>query len=366
MSIKSIAAIGVEKHRDLQIEMIDVALPQEGEVLVEIKATGLCHSDLHAIDGLWNFNVGWPGVFGHEGAGIVREVGPGVTRVKSGDHVVAFVPDCGHCPLCQSGKTNMCYASWADSGSRSRFSLKGQSLHPYMGLGTFTNWSVIPEISLVKVRTDMPFDQLSYLGCGASTGIGSVFHVAEVQPGTTVIVFGLGGIGLNVVQAARLAGATMIVAVDINDAKETPARRFGATHFVNPRSVEGDVVGHLNELTGGGADYTFEAVGNVKLMRQAFDTARVGWGTVTIIGLAPESDVFELPPQALLTGKKIVGSAMGGVKGPLHIPQLADWVMDGKIDLKNLITAHLPIERINEGVEAMRRGDGIRSVVTFA
>ena len=365
MPIKSKAAIALSINEDLRIDTIDVDPPQSGEVLVEIKATGLCHSDLHALEGKWNFNVGWPGVLGHEGAGIVREVGPGVTEFKPGDHVVPFIPECGRCPSCSSGKTNMCEASWIDAGPTSRLHLGDQRLHPFLGLGTFSNYTVIRDISLVKVREDAPFDQLCYLGCGATTGLGSVLFTAKVQPGASVIIFGMGGIGLNVVQGARLAGASRIIAVDTNPAKEAMARLMGATDFVNPREVKGDLVGHLNELTCGGADYTFEAVGNVKLMRQAFDSSRIGWGVCTIIGIAPDDDVLELLPTSLITGRSLIGSAMGGVHGKKQIPQLVDWLMDGQIDLGSLITAHLPLEKINDGYAITKRGEGIRSVVTF-
>lgn len=366
MSIKSKAAVAFERNQDMQIEMIEVDPPQAGEVLIEIKATGLCHSDLHALEGKWNFNTGFPGLLGHEAAGIVREVGAGVTRVKPGDHVVPFIPECGDCPACNSGKTNNCFGSFVDAGPTSRFHLNGQRLHPFMGLGTFTNFSVIREISLVKVREDAPFDQLCYLGCGATTGLGAALFNANVQPGTSAIVFGLGGIGMNVVQGARVAGAKTIIAVDTNPAKEATARQMGATDFVNPRMVEGDLVGHLTDLTGGGADYTFEAVGNTKLMRTAFESANAMWGVCTIIGAAPDTEVLELSPMGLLTGRKLQGSAMGGAHGQKHLPMLVDWMMEGKIDLKSLITNHIELEQINEGYAMMKRGEGIRSVVMFA
>lgn len=365
MSIRSKAAVAVAENRPMEIEMIDVDPPQAGEVLVEIKATGLCHSDLHALEGKWRMDVGWPLLPGHEGAGIVREVGPGVTDLRPGDHVVAFIPECGHCVMCNSGKTNLCMESFSPSGHRSRFRLGGTHLHPLMGLGTFTNFMVTQQIRLVKVREDVPFDQLCYLGCGATTGLGSALFTAKVTPGSSVIVFGMGGIGLNVVQGARMAAAATIIAVDTNPAKEAMARQMGATHFVNPKLVEGDLVGHLTELTYGGADYTFEAVGNVNLMRQAFDSARVGWGVCTIIGIAPDDQMIELQPTSLVSGKSLIGAPMGGVHGHSQIPQLADWVMDGKIDLASLITAHLPLEQINEGYDMLKRGEGVRSVVTF-
>jgi S-(hydroxymethyl)glutathione dehydrogenase / alcohol dehydrogenase len=365
MGIRSKAAVAYGLHRDMRVEMIEVEPPQAGEVLVEIKATGLCHSDLNALEGTWTTNVGFPGILGHEAAGIVAEVGPGVTSFKPGDHVVAFTPYCGVCPCCTSGKTNICAAFFVDAGPNSRFRVGGQRAHPFMGLGTFTQYSVIREISLIKVREDAPLEQICYFGCGASTGIGAALYIARVTAGSSVVVFGLGGIGLNVVQGARLAGAATIIAVDTNSAKEAIARKMGATAFVNPKTIEGDLVAHLNELTGGGADFTFEAVGNVQLMRQAFEAAHFAWGTCTIIGIAPESDRLQIEPIHLVTGRRLCGAPMGGVRGREHIPQLIDWMMAGRIDLASLICAHLPIERINEGYAMMKRGEGIRSVVVF-
>ncbi len=363
--MKSKAAVAFELGAPLRIEMIDVAPPQPGEVLIEVKAAGLCHSDMHAIDGHWNFNSGFPGLMGHEGAGVVLEVGAGVTRVKPGDHVVPFIPECGVCSCCRSGRTNNCEASFIDSGPTSRFSFNGRSIHPFLGLGLFSQFAVVRDFTLVPVRKDAPFEKLFYFGCGATTGLSSALFKADVQPGSSVIVFGLGGIGLNVVQGARLAGATMIIAVDINPAREELARKMGATHFVNSRTVEGDLVGYLNELTGGGADNTFEAIGNVNLMRQAFDAAHFAYGTCTIIGIAPDSDLLTLPPTTLITGRRIQGAAMGGARGVEHIPRLIDLMMDGKLDIDSLITAHLPLEQINEGYDMQKRGEGIRSYVTF-
>ena len=363
--MKSKAAIAFDRGAPLRIESIDVAPPQHGEVLIEVKAAGLCHSDMHAIDGEWDFNCGFPGLMGHEGAGIVLEVGPGVTRVKAGDHVVPFIPECGVCACCRSGRTNNCEASFVSAGPTSRFSIDGRSIHPFLGLGLFSQYAVVRDFTLVPVRRDAPFEKLFYFGCGATTGLSSALFKADVQPGSSVIVFGIGGIGLNVVQGARLAGASMIVAVDINPAREAIARTMGATHFVNPRTVDGDLVGHLNEITRGGADYTFEAIGNVQLMRQAFDTAHFAYGTCTIIGIAPDADLLALPPTALITGRQLQGAAMGGARGLEHIPQLIDLMMDGKLDIDSLITAHLPIEQINEGYDMQKRGEGIRSYVTF-
>ncbi len=363
--MKSKAAVAFEVGAPLQIETIDVAPPQAGEVLIEVKAAGLCHSDMHAIDGHWNFNSGFPGIMGHEAAGVVLEVGPGVTRVRPGDHVVPFIPECGDCACCRSGRTNNCEASFTDSGPGSRLSYQGRRLHPFLGLGLFTQYAVVDDFRLVPVRRDAPFEQLFYFGCGATTGLSSVLFKAEVLPGSSVIVFGLGGIGLNVVQGARFAGASTIIAVDVNPAREELARRMGATHFVNSRLVEGDLVGHLNELTRGGADFTFEAIGNVTLMRQAFDAAHFAYGSCTIIGIAPDADLLQLPPTALITGRRLQGAAMGGARGMTHIPKLVDWMMDGKLDIASLVTAHLPLEQINEGYAMQKRGEGVRSYVTF-
>lgn len=365
MSIKSKAAIVLEKGAPIEIATIDVDPPRAGEVLIEVKVAGLCHSDLYAADGGITFNAGFPGLLGHEAAGVVLEVGEGVTRVKPGDHVVPFTPECGECAFCLSDKTNQCVGSFVDAGADSRSSFEGRRLHPFMGLGLFSQYAVVREQVLVPIRKDAPFEKLFYFGCGATTGMGSALFKAEVTPGSSCIVFGLGGIGLNVVQGARLAGATTIIAVDTNPAKEEVARKLGATHFVNPKTVEGDLVGHLNELTGGGADYTFEAVGNVRLMRHAFDAAHFAYGTCTIIGMSPEADMLTIPPIGLITGRRLIGSAMGGASGQRHIPQLVDWMMDGKLDMDLLITGHMPIERINEGYDAQKRGEGIRSYVTF-
>ncbi|AKM11840.1 alcohol dehydrogenase [Croceicoccus naphthovorans] len=362
--MESKAAVALAKNERMIIETINVAPPQEGEVLVEIKATGLCHSDLHGMDGSWDFSTGFPGLFGHEGAGIVREIGPGVSSFKPGDHVLTFIPHCGHCPLCSTGKTNLCYASFVDFLETSRVDFDGQKLYPFLGLGTFTNFNVFREMSLVKVRDDAPFDELCYFSCGATTGMGAALHTAKVEAGSTVIVFGLGGVGLNVVQGARLAGATQIIAVDTNPAKEAIARKMGATEFVNPKTVEGDLAGHLNEISGGGADFTFEVVGNTQLMQLAFECTKIGWGKCTIVGIAPDEARLEVPPTMLVQGKSLIGSPMGGVTGS-QIPAMVDLMMDGKIDVASLITDRLPIDQINEGYDKMKRGEGIRSVVMF-
>lgn len=347
------------------VREIEVEAPIEGEVLIEVKATGLCHSDLHALEGTLTFAVGFPGIPGHEAAGIVVDVGPGVTTLKPGDHVVPFPAECRECSLCLSGKTGLCEKAFGDYRETSRLIVDGIRAYPFQGLGTFSNYTVAREICLAKVREDAPFDQLSYLGCGVATGLGAALFTAKVSPGATVIVFGMGGIGLNIIQGARFAGATRIIGVDVNPKKEAMARRMGATDWVNPTAVEGPLVGHLNELTGGGADFTFEAVGSIRLMRQALECARIGWGVCTIVGMAPAGEAIEILPLDLILGRKLQGSAMGGVKGRTQIPLLADWMVSGKIDVSSLITAHLPLERINEGYDMMRRGEGIRTVVTF-
>ncbi|WP_242128680.1 alcohol dehydrogenase catalytic domain-containing protein [Sphingobium sp. Sx8-8] len=365
MSIKSKAAMALEKGTRIEVDLIDVDPPKAGEVLIEVKAAGLCHSDLHAATGHIQFNAGFPGLLGHEGAGVVLETGPGVTRVRPGDHVVPFVPECGECAMCRSAKTNQCIASFVDAGQDSRYSYRGRRLHPFMGLGLFSQYAVLREHSLVPVRKDAPFERLFYFGCGATTGLGSALFRAEVEPGSSVIVFGLGGIGLNVVQGARLAGAARIIAVDTNPAKADVARRLGATDFVDPAAIDGDVVPLLIDMTGGGADFTFEAVGNVKLMRQAFEAAHFAYGTCTIIGLSPADDLLSIAPIGLVMGRRLQGAPMGGASGLQHIPRLIDWMMDGKIIMDPLITGHMPIERINEGYEMQGRGEGIRTYVTF-
>lgn len=362
--VKSMAAVAYKPNEDMKIEEIEVAPPQEGEVLIEIKATGLCHSDLHMLEGKWDFNVGWPGIPGHEASGIVADVGPGVKHLKPGDHVVPFLAECGTCPSCLSDKTNLCDNAQIDFLANSRYFVNGQKAFPFQGLGTFTNYAVAREFCVAKVRDDAPFDQLCYLGCAAATGIGAVMFTAKVESGSSVAAFGLGGVGLNVIQGARMAGATTIVAVDTNPAKEAMARKMGATHFVNPRQIEGDVVSHIHQLTGGGADYTFECVGNVNLIKTAFEASHMKWGVCTVIGIAPDNELVSLLPIFLVTGRKIQGSPMGNVKRH-QIPQLADWMMEGKIDVSSLVTAHLSLEQINEGYEMMKRGEGIRSVVMF-
>ncbi len=355
----------------LTIETVQLDGPREGEVLVEIKATGICHTDKFTLSGADPEGL-FPTILGHEGAGIVLDVGPGVKTLKKGDHVIPlYTPECRECDYCLSRKTNLCQKIRITQGrglmpdGTSRFSLNGKPLFHYMGCSTFANHTVVPEIALAKVRDDAPFDKICYIGCGVTTGIGAVLFTAKVETGSTVVVFGLGGIGLNVVQGARMVGADMIVGVDLNPAREKLAREFGLTHFVNPKDVQGDMVAHLVELTGGGADYSFECVGNPTLMRQALECAHKGWGVSTIIGVAGAGQEISTRPFQLVTGRRWIGSAFGGARGRTDVPRIVDWYMDGKIDIDKLITHTLPLERINEGFDLMTRGESIRSVVVF-
>ena len=367
------AAVAFEADAPLQIETVQLEGPREGEVLVEIKATGLCHTDKYTLSGADPEGL-FPAILGHEGAGVVVEVGAGVTSVAPGDHVIPlYTPECRQCKSCLSRKTNLCTAIRTTQGrgvmpdGSSRFSFKGQPILHYMGCSTFANYTVLPEIALAKLRPDAPFDTACYIGCGVTTGVGAVLFTAKVETGSTVVVFGLGGIGLNVIQGARLVGAGMIVGVDINPAREEMARRFGMTHFVNPKDLgpEGDVVGHLVELTGGGADFSFECVGNPTLMRQALECTHRGWGVSTIIGVASTGQEISTRPFQLVTGRRWIGSAFGGARGRTDVPRIVDWYMDHKIEIDPLITHRLPLERINEGFDLMARGESIRSVVIY-
>jgi S-(hydroxymethyl)glutathione dehydrogenase/alcohol dehydrogenase len=369
--MKSRAAVAFEVGKPLEIVEIDVEGPKAGEVLVEIMATGVCHTDEFTRSGADPEGL-FPVVFGHEGAGIVREVGAGVTSVAPGDHVIPlYTPECRGCKSCLSRKTNLCTAIRATQGKglmpdgTSRLSYKGQRIHHYMGCSTFSNFTVMPEIAVAKVRKDAPFQKICYIGCGVTTGIGAVLYTAKVEAGASVVVFGLGGIGLNVIQGARLVGAGMIVGVDINPAREEMARRFGLTHFVNPNEVQGDLVAHLVELTGGGADYSFECVGNVKLMRQALECCHRGWGVSTIIGVAGAGQEIQTRPFQLVTGRVWKGSAFGGARGRTDVPKIVDWYVDHKIEIDPLITHVLPLERINEAFDLMHAGTSIRAVVEF-
>jgi len=365
------AAVAHQAKAPLVIETVQLAGPRAGEVLVEVKATGICHTDEFTRSGADPEGL-FPAILGHEGAGVVVEIGAGVTSVAVGDHVIPlYTPECRQCKSCLSRKTNLCTAIRATQGKgmmpdgTSRFSLNGQPLHHYMGCSTFSNFTVLPEIALAKIRKDAPFDKVCYIGCGVTTGIGAVINTAKVEPGANVVVFGLGGIGLNVVQGARMVGANMIVGVDLNPAREALARKFGLTHFVNPKDVGGDLVAHLVELTGGGADYSFECVGNVDLMRQALECCHRGWGVSVVIGVAGAGQEIRTRPFQLVTGREWKGSAFGGARGRTDVPKIVDWYMDGKINIDDLITHVLPLDRINEGFDLMHAGTSIRAVVTY-
>ena len=369
MEVKAAIAYGAGKP--LTIETVQLEGPKAGEVLVEIKASGVCHTDAYTLSGADPEGL-FPAILGHEGAGVVVEVGAGVTSVKPGDHVIPlYTPECRQCEYCLSFKTNLCQAIRATQGrgvmpdGSSRFSIDGQMIHHYMGTSTFSNYTVLPEIAVAKIREDAPFDKVCYIGCGVTTGIGAVINTAKVEPGTNVIVFGLGGIGLNVIQGARMVGANMIVGVDINPSKRALAEKFGMTHFVNPNEVEGDLVAYLVELTKGGADYTFECIGNVKVMRQALECCHKGWGVSVIIGVAGAGQEISTRPFQLVTGRVWKGSAFGGARGRTDVPKIVDWYMDGKINIDDLITHVMPIEKINDALDLMHKGESIRSVVTF-
>jgi S-(hydroxymethyl)glutathione dehydrogenase/alcohol dehydrogenase len=365
------AAVALEAGKPLSIETVDLEGPRFGEVLVEIKATGVCHTDQFTLSGADPEGL-FPAILGHEGAGVVVDVGPGVTTLKKGDHVIPlYTPECRQCEYCLNPKTNLCQSIRATQGQglmpdgSSRFSLDGRPVLHYMGTSTFANYTVVPEIALAKIREDAPFDKVCYIGCGVTTGIGAVIFTAKAEVGCKAVVFGLGGIGLNVIQGLRLAGADMIVGVDLNPARETMARKFGMTHFVNPAEVEGDLVPYLVSLTKGGADYTFECIGNVKVMRQALECAHKGWGTSIIIGVAPAGAEISTRPFQLVTGRNWRGSAFGGARGRTDVPKIVDWYMDGKIDIDSLITHTMPLEKINEAFDLMHRGESIRSVVVY-
>jgi len=365
------AAVAHKAGAPLVIETVDLEGPRAGEVLVEVKATGICHTDEFTLSGADPEGL-FPTILGHEGAGIVVDVGPGVTSLKKGDHVIPlYTPECRQCEYCLSRKTNLCQAIRATQGKglmpdgTSRFSLGGKMLHHYMGCSTFANFTVLPEIALAKIREDAPFDKVCYIGCGVTTGIGAVINTARVEEGANVVVFGLGGIGLNVIQGARLAGANMIVGVDINPARKSLAEKFGMTHFVNPKEVKGDLVPYLVDLTKGGADYSFECVGNTTLMRQALECAHKGWGVSVIIGVAGAGQEISTRPFQLVTGRVWKGTAFGGARGRTDVPKIVDWYMDGKINIDDLITHVMPLEKINEGFDLMHAGKSIRSVVTY-
>jgi len=369
--MKTRAAVAYRAGEPLVIETVDLDGPRAGEVLVEIRATGVCHTDEFTRSGADPEGL-FPVIFGHEGAGVVVDVGPGVASLKKGDHVIPlYTPECRQCKSCLSQKTNLCTAIRATQGQgvmpdgSSRFSLGGEKIHHYMGCSTFSNYTVLPEIALAKIREDAPFDKVCYIGCGVTTGIGAVINTAQVEPGANVVVFGLGGIGLNVIQGARMAGADRIIGVDINPARKALAERFGMTHFVNPKEVEGDLVPYLVALTDGGADYSFECVGNVNLMRQALECCHRGWGVSVIIGVAGAGQEISTRPFQLVTGRVWKGTAFGGARGRTDVPKIVDWYMRGKIEIDPLITHTLPLERINEAFDLMHAGESIRTVVTF-
>jgi len=369
--MKTRAAIAYQAGKPLGIETVDLEGPKAGEVLVEIKATGVCHTDEFTLSGADPEGL-FPAILGHEGAGVVVDTGPGVTTLKKGDHVIPlYTPECRQCKACLSRRTNLCTAIRTTQGKglmpdgTSRFSLNGRPVLHYMGCSTFSNFTVLPEIALAKIREDAPFDKVCYIGCGVTTGIGAVINTAKVEPGANVVVFGLGGIGLNVVQGARLAGADMIVGVDINPRRKALAEKFGMTHFVNPKEIKGDLVPHLVELTGGGADYSFECVGNVDLMRQALECCHRGWGTSVIIGVAGAGQEIRTRPFQLVTGRTWKGTAFGGARGRSDVPRIVDWYMDGKINIDDLITHTMPLADINNAFDLMHAGESIRSVVVY-
>ena len=368
---ESRAAIAREAGQPLSIETIQVDGPREGEVMVEIKATGVCHTDAFTLSGADPEGL-FPSVLGHEGAGIVVDTGPGVTSVSTGDHVIPlYTPECRQCEYCTSGKTNLCQAVRGTQGQglmpdeTSRFSIGGDPLFHYMGTSTFSNFTVLPEIAVAKIRKDAPFDKVCYIGCGVTTGIGAVINTAQVEPGANVVVFGLGGIGLNVVQGARLVGANMIVGVDINPDRKALGESFGMTHFVNPNEVEGDLVAYLVDLTKGGADYSFECIGNVEVMRQALECCHKGWGESIIIGVAPAGTEISTRPFQLVTGRVWRGTAFGGARGRTDVPKIVDWYMEGKINIDDLITHTMPLDEINTAFDLMHEGKSIRSVVLY-
>jgi S-(hydroxymethyl)glutathione dehydrogenase / alcohol dehydrogenase len=369
--VKTRAAVAFEAKKPLEVVELDLEGPKAGEVLVEIKATGICHTDAYTLSGLDSEGL-FPSILGHEGAGIVREVGAGVTSVKPGDHVIPlYTPECRQCKSCLSGKTNLCTAIRATQGKglmpdgTSRFSYMGKLIHHYMGCSTFSNYTVLPEIAVAKIREDAPFDKACYCGCGVTTGVGAVINTAKVKPGSNAIVFGLGGIGLNVVQGLKLVGAQMIVGVDINDERKSWGERFGMTDFVNPKKVQGDLVAHLVALTDGGADYTFDCTGNVTVMRQALEACHRGWGESVVIGVAPSGAEISTRPFQLVTGRVWRGSAFGGAKGRTDTPKIVDWYMKGMIQIDPMITHILPLEKINDAFHLMEEGKSIRSVVVY-
>jgi len=369
--MKTKAAIAYAAGKPLEVVTVELEGPKAGEVLVEIHASGVCHTDEFTRSGADPEGL-FPVIFGHEGAGVVVDVGSGVTTVKKGDHVIPlYIPECRQCPACVSRKTNLCTAIRATQGKgvmpdgTSRFTIGKDVVHHYMGCSTFSQYTVLPEIAVAKIREDAPFNKVCYIGCGVTTGIGAVINTARVEPGANVVVFGLGGIGLNVIQGARLAGANKIIGVDINPRRKPLAERFGLTHFVNPKEVAGELVPQLLKLTDGGADYSFECVGNVDLMRQALECCHRGWGVSVVIGVAGAGQEIRTRPFQLITGRVWKGTAFGGARGRTDVPKIVDWYMDKKINIDDLITHVMPLEKINDAFDLMNRGESIRSVVTF-
>jgi S-(hydroxymethyl)glutathione dehydrogenase / alcohol dehydrogenase len=375
--MKTRAAVAFQAGKPLEIVEVDLEGPKAGEVLVEIRATGVCHTDEFTLSGADPEGL-FPAILGHEGAGVVVEVGAGVTTLKPGDHVIPlYTPECRQCPSCLSRKTNLCTAIRATQGQgvmpdgTSRFSYKGQKVHHYMGCSTFSNYTVLPEIALAKVNDKAPFDKICYIGCGVTTGVGAVLNTANVETGATAIVFGLGGIGLNVIQGLKLAGADMIIGVDLNNSKKEWGERFGMTHFVNPSEIEGDLVAHLVGMTKrgadqiGGADYTFDCTGNVKVMRIALEACHRGWGQSIIIGVAGAGQEINTRPFQLVTGRVWKGTAFGGARGRTDVPKIVDWYMSGKIEIDPMITHTMPLEDINKAFDLMHEGKSIRSVILF-
>lgn len=365
------AAVAYKAKSPLVIETVELEGPHEDEVLIEIKATGVCHTDAFTLSGDDPEGI-FPAILGHEGAGVVVEVGRHVKSLKPGDHVIPlYTPECRQCEYCLSQKTNLCQAIRTTQGKglmpdgTSRFSIGKDKIFHYMGTSTFANYTVLPEIAVAKIREDAPFDKVCYIGCGVTTGIGAVIYTAKVTPGANVVVFGLGGIGLNVIQGARMAGANMIIGIDVNPARKSLAEKFGMTHFVNPNEVQGDLVPFLVDLTKGGADYSFECVGNVKLMRQALECCHKGWGVCTIIGVAGAGQEISTRPFQLVTGRVWKGSAFGGARGRTDVPKIVDWYMNGKINIDDLITHVMPLEKINTAFDLMHEGKSIRSVVVM-
>ena len=365
------AAVAHKAGAPLTIETVQLESPRAGECLVEIKASGICHTDAFTLSGDDPEGI-FPAILGHEGAGVVVEVGEGVTSLKPGDHVIPlYTPECRQCEFCLSGKTNLCGAIRETQGQglmpdgTSRITLDGEPVYHYMGTSTFAQYTVVPEIALAKIREDAPFDKVCYIGCGVTTGIGAVINTAKVEAGSNVVVFGLGGIGLNVIQGARMVGANKIIGVDINSSKSGLAKKFGMTHFVDPADLGDDLVAHLVEMTKGGADYSFECIGNVAVMRQALECCHKGWGESIIIGVAGAGQEINTRPFQLVTGRVWRGTAFGGAKSRTQVPTIVDWYMEGKINIDDLITHTMPIEQINDGFDLMHEGKSIRSVVTF-